>query len=136
MNYRTSVIAAAFITLCFVYTSSAMDMKDGMWEITSKMEMPGMPMEMPPVKFTQCLTSKDSVPQDKKEHSQDCKIKNTDIKGNTVTWEMQCISDGKPVKSIGKVTYKGDSFEGETKTEMEGMKMFQKMSGRRIGNCK
>jgi hypothetical protein len=136
MNYRISAFVAAFIALFFFHPASAMDMKDGLWEITSKMEMPGMPMEMPPVKFTQCLTSKDSVPQDKIEQSQDCKIKNTDVKGNTVTWEMHCISDGKPVKNIGKVTYKGDSFEGETKTEMDGMQMFQKMSGRRTGNCK
>lgn len=136
MNYRISAIAAAFIVLFFVRTAPAMDMKDGMWEITTKMEMPGMPMEMPPFKFTQCLTSKDSVPQGKEEHKQDCKIKNTDVKGNTVTWEVHCISDGKPVKSTGKVTYKGDSFEGETKTEMDGMNMVQKMSGRRIGNCK
>ncbi len=133
MYYRMSAIAAAFIVLFFVHAASAMEMKDGLWEITTKTEMPGMPMEMPPFKFTQCLTSKDSVPQDKGE---DCKIKNTDVKGNTVTWEVDCISDGKPVKSIGKVTYKGDSFDGETKTEMEGMNMVQKMSGRRIGNCK
>jgi len=136
MNYRISTIITAFLTLFLFHTASAMDMKDGLWEITSKMEMPGMPMEMPPVKFTQCLTSKDSVPKDKAEHNQDCKIKNTDMKGNTVTWEVHCISDGKPVKSTGMITYRGDSFNGETKTEMDGMNMLQKMSGRRIGNCK
>lgn len=136
MNNRISGTITAFLVLFFFHAASAMDMKDGLWEITTKMEMPGMPMDMPPVKFTQCLTSKDSVPQDKAEHNQDCKVKNTDIKGNTVTWEVHCISDGKPVKSTGKITYKGDSFNGETKTEMDGMNMVQKMSGRRIGNCK
>jgi len=49
---------------------------------------------------------------------------------------MHCVSEGKPVKSTGKITYKGDTFEGETKMEMDGMNMTQHMSGRRIGNCK
>ncbi|MEW6599456.1 MAG: DUF3617 family protein [Nitrospirota bacterium] len=136
MNYRTSVIAAVIAVLLFAGTTFAIDMRDGLWEITTKMEMPDMPMEMPPFKFTQCLTSKDSVPQDKAEHNQDCKVTNTDVKGNTVTWEVNCVSDGKPVKSTGKVTYSGDSFTGETRMETDGMKMLQKMSGRRIGNCK
>ena len=136
MYYRITAILIAFLVLFFVRIASAgMEMKDGLWEITSKMEMPGMPMQMPAVKHTQCLTSKDNVPQNK-EHNQDCKIKNTDVQGNTVTWEMHCVSEGKPMKSIGKITYKGDTFEGETKMEMDGMNMTQHMSGRRIGNCK
>ncbi len=134
MYYRITAILIAFLVLFFVRIASAgMEMRDGLWEITSKMEMPGMPMQMPAVKHTQCLTSKDNVPLDT-EH--DCKIKNTDVKGNTVTWEMHCVSEGKPMKSIGKITYKGDTFEGETKMEMDGMNMTQHMSGRRIGNCK
>ncbi len=139
MYYRPMTIAAVFLALFLVQIASAMDMKDGLWEFTTKMDMPGMPMQMPAMKHTQCLTSKDNVPQVKemdKGNKQDCKIKNTDVKGNTVTWEVDCVSEGKQVKSIGKVTYKGDTFEGETKMEMDSMKMTQQMSGRRIGNCK
>ncbi len=139
MYYKLTTIATVFLALFLVQVASAMDMKEGLWEFTTKMEMPGMPMEMPATKHTQCLSGKDNVPQVKdmdKGRNQDCKIKNTDVKGNTVTWEVHCISEGKPMKSIGKVTYKGDTFEGETKMEMDGMKMTQKMSGRRIGNCK
>lgn len=136
MYYRFTAIITAFLVLFIVHAVSAMDMKDGLWEITTKVEMPGMPMEMPATKSTQCLTSKDSVPQDKEQHDQDCKIKKIDIKGNTVTWEVDCISDGERVKGNGRVTYKGDTFEGETKMEMEGMNMTHKMKGRRIGNCK
>jgi hypothetical protein len=44
--------------------------------------------------------------------------------------------DGKPVNSYGKITYKGDSFNGESKMEVEDMNMVQKISGRRIGSCK
>lgn len=136
MNYRITIIVTAFLTLLFIPPVSAMDMNEGMWEITTKMEVPGMPMQMPAVKHTQCLTGKDNVPHDKDPNRKDCKIKNTDVKGDTVTWEVHCVSNGKPVKSIGKITYKGDTFDGEMKMEMDGMNMTQKMSGRRTGNCK
>lgn len=139
MYYRITLILTAFSVLFFIRIASAgMDMKDGLWEITTKMEMPGMPMEMPAIKHTQCLTSKNNVPHNEtdKEHNQDCKINHTEIKGNTVTWEAICISEGKPVKSMGTVTYKGNTFKGETKMQMDGMNMIQRMSGQRVGNCK
>lgn len=139
MYFKAISILTVFLALFVQNVSAGIDMKDGMWEITSKMEMPEMSMQMPAVKFTQCLTSNNNVPQDKKQDTErnlDCKTKNTTIKGNTVTWEVHCISEGKPVKSFGRITYKGETFEGETKMEMDGMNMTQKMSGRRLGNCK
>ncbi|RJR16415.1 MAG: DUF3617 family protein [Nitrospiraceae bacterium] len=134
MYYKVTALITTFLVLFLASSSSALELKDGLWEITSSMEMPGM--KMPPFKHTQCLTSKDSVPRDKPEDTRDCKIINTSTKGNTVTWEIKCTTDGETVKSIGKITYKGDTFDGETRTRMEGMDMVQKMSGRRIGNCK
>jgi len=39
------------------FASSGPNMKEGLWEITVKTEMPGM--EMPPMKHTQCLNKKE-----------------------------------------------------------------------------
>lgn len=136
MNYKIIIAITALSSLLFLQPISAMDMNEGMWEITTRMEMPGMPMEMPAIKNTQCLTSKDSVPQDKDPNAKDCKIEKTDVQGDTITWEVHCISDGKPVKSTGRITYKGDTFDGETIMAMDGMNVTQKMKGHRIGDCK
>jgi len=116
------------------------NMQDGMWEMTMKMEMPGMPMEMPPMKFNQCLTKKDMVPQ-KKEKNEDCKMISTKVDGNTVTWVVQCRTKEGIVDSTGKITYAGNSFSGVMKMVMNTkdtgkMEITQHMSGRRIGDCK
>ncbi len=132
----TKTLLTIFLFFMTVIISSAdVTMNDGLWEISSKMEVPGMPMEMPPVKFKQCLTSKDSIPQNKND-LHNCKIKSSDINGSTVTWEMHCMNDGQTMISKGKTTYSNDTFKGEVKTAMNGMNMTQHMSGRRLGNCK
>jgi hypothetical protein len=50
------------VLLCFVWLSNALaegpNMKEGLWEITMTMEMPGVPVKMPPRTWTQCLTKK------------------------------------------------------------------------------
>ena len=119
------------------------NLQDGMWEITSKMEIPGMPAAaMKPMKMTQCLTKKDAVPAP---HGNDknnaCKITSTKVVGNSVTWAMQCRGKEGDSDSVGNITYSGNSFTGVTKmnTSMKGqgsMEMTQHMSGKRIGDCK
>ncbi len=117
-----------------------MNMREGMWEMTMKTEMPGMRFEIPPMKFNQCMTKKDVVPQ-RRQENKDCQIKNTKIEGNTVSWHVQCSTKDGTVDGTGKITYRGDSFDGVMKTVSNNgksgkMEMTQHMSGRRIGDCK
>jgi hypothetical protein len=127
------IITALLTGIHTVYAGA--DIQDGLWEITSKMEMPGMPMEMPPVTFTQCMNSQESVPHDAKQNP-DCKIKNTKVEGDTVSWDMQCSGRSGNMKSSGKITYKGSTFKGSVNAVADGMEMTQTMSGRRIGDCR
>ena len=130
-----SVILLTVISISFA--SSGPNMQEGMWEITSKMEIPGMPMEMPPTKTTQCLTKKDLAPQSS-QSGQECKITQTKVDGDTVTWTMLCKGEGGDMKGSGKITYSGNSFKGVIKMSMVGnnMEMTCYISGRRIGDCK
>ncbi|TCV89043.1 DUF3617 domain-containing protein [Sulfurirhabdus autotrophica] len=119
------------------------NMQDGMWEITSKMEMPGMPAAaMQPMKHTQCMTKSNAVPTTQpKDKNNDCKMTSTKVEGNTVTWSMQCRGKEGDTDSSGKITYSGNSFSGETKisSNIKGqgkMDITQRMSGKRIGDCK
>ena len=141
MFIRT-LLAALVIALLFVSLSFAEpDMRDGLWEITVKTDMPGMPMQMPAMTHTQCITKKDLIPQ-KPEKNQDCKIINSKTSGNTVSWTIQCRDkDGTTTESSGKVTYKKDKFDGtiDMTVNQPGqgkMKMTQHMSGKRIGECR
>lgn len=140
MRKKTCLVLAFVVTVFWITaTYAGPNMQEGKWEITSKMEMKGMPMEMSAVKTTMCLNSKDVVPQ-KTEKNQDCKMINNKVEGNTVSWVMQCKDKkGNAVDSKGKITYKGASFDGVVEMDMSGKEgrqhMSQKMAGKRIGDC-
>lgn len=128
-----SIILLTAISISFA--ASGPNMKEGLWEITTKTKMPGM--EMPPMKHTQCITKNDLVPQSS-QPGQECKITETKVIGNTVTWTMQCKTQGEEMKGTGKITYSGDSFEGTIIISMPqaNMKITTHISGKRIGDCK
>lgn len=117
-----------------VYAGSGVDMEEGMWEITTKVKMQGM--EIPPQTFSQCITKKDMIPQNNDPNQQgNCTVSDVQTNGNTVSWTMVCKTEGGEMKSKGKITYQGDSFTGESTSEMMGMVMVSEMSGKRIGPC-
>jgi hypothetical protein len=125
-----------FTAVSISFAGSVPNIQEGMWEITSKVEMPGMPMEMPPVTYTQCLTKEDLVPQSS-QPGEECKITQTKVTGNTVTWTMQCKGQGGTMAGTGSVTYSGTSFEGTIKMTMpeSNMEITSHISGHRVGDC-
>jgi hypothetical protein len=110
------------------------DMKDGKWEITTTMEMQGMPAGMmKPHTFTACLSQKDKIPQDA--NQKDCSMKDVKVEGNTVSWEVVCKdSSGK-----GRIAYAGSTYDGTMDMTMKegGREMTAKMTmkGKHLGPC-
>ena len=138
MMGRISIAIFFIFVLMIIFSGSVVagvNMKEGLWEITTQMEMPGMPMQLPPQVRNKCITKKDMVPQ-KTEPDQDCKWLKKDIKGDTVTWKALCQTDEGPVEFNGKVTYKGETFDGVLIMKQSDMEITNKMSGRWIGKCK
>lgn len=112
------------------------NMKPGQWEISTKMEMAGMPMQMPAVTHTQCITEEDLVPLTAQYQNDDCKIKNKKISGDTLSWEMECDAEDGKITGTGEVTYSGTSFNGKMIIKTPGdMTMKNTITGKRIGNC-
>jgi len=56
---KMSVLAVAVLVLLPAAVPAADGIRPGMWEITSTMEVPGMPMGMPPTTVKQCYTKDD-----------------------------------------------------------------------------
>lgn len=140
---KVSIFAVFVIILalfwCIGVQAAEPNMKDGLWEITTKMEMKGMPGNIPPSVTKQCLTKKDSVPQGK-EKNPNCKMTDQKVSGNTVTWTMVCKEKEGTVESKGSITYKGDTFDGTTTTVIKdktrkAQQFSTKMSGKRLGPC-
>ena len=113
---------------------AAADIKVGKWEITTKMEIPGMPAQMSSRTYTHCLTEENMVPQ-QEEPGKECKMVNSQVNGNTIIWQMTCQTPEGPSVLDGTVTYNGDSMTGVIKIRQVGINMTQRMSGRWLGPC-
>lgn len=121
---------------CLVVGAAAADDK---WEVTTSMEMAGMPFQMPPTKQVLCLApgeqgSEKMVPVDK-----NCKLKSFTQSGNTSRFKVECappqqMTGEGEITVIGKESYKGQL---RAKGNMQGQAFDMKISyaGKKIGSC-
>jgi hypothetical protein len=123
------------IFLVSTAVASDPDFREGEWEITVAVEMPGMAMKMPASSYTQCMKKDTPVPQND-QPGQTCEMKDMKTEGNTVSWTMICTNPGGKMTGKGKVTYQKESMSGTMTMEGQGMQMISTFSGRRIGPCK
>lgn len=126
--------------------------RDGRWEVTTQMEMAGMPggRGMPPMASTQCITKEQAedpqkmVPQPPARGGgqNDCKVSDYKTVGSKVTWTMKCTTP-QEVDGTGEVTYGNDTYEGTMTMNMTmtrggqsmPMQMTMKVNGKRLGDC-
>ncbi len=141
MKKTVLCFAVALLVSVAVSAWAEPNIKEGLWEITATPEVKGMTgMKIPPQKNRQCITKKDTVPQDF-EKNPDCKLAEKKISGDTVSWVLKCSGKQGSGESRGKITYKGDGYDGTVTTIMarpgeEKVEMTTRLSGRRIGECK
>ncbi|MCX7770150.1 MAG: DUF3617 domain-containing protein [Proteobacteria bacterium] len=126
------------ILIFFLVTSAqAVELKEGLWEMTTKMEMKGMSMQIPAQTFRQCITKDKAVPVEREEMNAKCKVVEQKVSGNTIYWKIICKDKGGETIITGKGTYNNDKFEGETRVKTpDGMEMLQHMTGKWVGKCK
>ncbi len=131
MKRGVCIIAMSLFLFSAALSYAAPNMEEGLWEMTTTVDMPGMPSK--PFIHTTCLTKEKAVPQTAESG---CTIKDMKTQGNTVTWTVVC----KEGTSTGKVTYAGTTMEGFTETTVKTngntMTMKSRMKGKRIGPCK
>jgi hypothetical protein len=126
-----------FVTSIVLFSCSAQkgpNMKEGLWKITTRMEVPGMPVQMAHQTYSQCLTQKEVVPQPE-ESAEEFKIVKQDIKDDTASWVVECKTNKGTAVSDEKITYKGDTFAGVIQMTQGNMKATQRLSGRWMGKC-
>ena len=132
----------AFALIITVSTSANADInvQEGLWEITSKIEISGTPVQINigEQKVTQCIDKQKIIPKTDKKINKYCTISDQVIDGDTVTWKMTCTNN---MHSEGSITYHGDTFNGKmrSKAEIPNMGMMAmniQLTGKRIGECK
>jgi Protein of unknown function (DUF3617) len=116
-------------------------MQEGLWEITSKVNVSGLPESPPEQTVQQCLTQKDfeeGMMHQPANQIIKCAVKDYNVVGNKASWSIACSGDN-PTTGSGSVTYSDTSFAGVSKMKMgkqgEEMEMTQTFSGKRIGAC-
>lgn len=130
-----SGVAAAVVLFLPTPSAAAGTMKPGLWEITTSMEMPGMPFQPPAQTMRHCYTEQEvkegPVPKDN-----NCRITELKATGSKTSWKMECRGE-LAGKGEGEIVYQGDSaYEGKSRLQAQGMTMTSKYKAKRIGECK
>ena len=140
---KTTLLLLLLVVCAFAAPAfAAHPQKPGRWEITTEVDMPGMPMKPQPMTRTVCVTKEDleknpegSIPKPQRrggEERQDCKISDYKVDANTVSWSIKCEGEH-PVTGSGKITYESDSFNGVTQMKMGEREMKVMMKGKYLG---
>jgi hypothetical protein len=115
--------------------------RDGRFEIKMEMDMAGMPMKVPPITTTQCITPEQAAdpqnampPQGGRGNENNCKVSDYKQDGNKVTWSMKC--EGKePMTGTGEFVYASDGYTGTMMMDRGGQAMTMKYTAKRLGDC-
>jgi hypothetical protein len=105
---------------------------DELWEMTTKMDMPGMPM--PAMTQTVCLPKGAGYQPGKVPHQKNCEMSDLKVSGNKTSWKMHC-SGRDAMDGSGEVTRTANSMKGMMKLSSKDIQMTQDISGKRVGTC-
>jgi hypothetical protein len=130
-------IAHAFGLAALASTAAlaADTMKPGLYDYTVKMEMPGMPFEMPPQKMQSCVKQEDVDlgKQYQTQRDQDCQVKNLKQSAGKASFDMTC-KDGTTARA--EYTFSDTSMSGKTVMNRQGQVITMVMNAKRAGDCK
>ncbi len=80
------IIFTVLLSIVWVAVAWA-QFKDGLWEMTTQVEMKGMSQALPPTTFRQCITRSEPVPRNQ-DKNYECKTTAQKISGNTVSYSV------------------------------------------------
>jgi hypothetical protein len=134
---RPATAALSFlVALCAFGADAAPAGKEpgDLWEVTSKMSMEGMPMEMPATTQKVCTAKTWSEPPGGNA-DKSCETLEFKNSATTTTWKVRCA--GPPAMTgEGEITRSGpDAYKGTMKLSSPDGAMTMKLSGRRVGDC-
>jgi Protein of unknown function (DUF3617) len=134
-----SLRLAATIVVLFVWPLPAVAQDTGeLWEVTTKMDMPGMPVALPAQTQRVCLpkTRKDDDLVPKREG---CRVSDVKRAGSKVTFNIACTGTD-PMAGTGEITSAPTSYDGRMRLKGkmgdDTMEMTHTFAGTRVGDCK
>ena len=109
--------------------------KDDLWEVSTKMEMPGMPMAMPAQTNRVCLGKNRKDEEFVPKHG-DCRMVDSKRVGNKFTYKMDCAGND-PTTIDGAITFGNNVYDGQMRMTMKKTRdtMDLTLTGKRVGDC-
>ena len=139
LGYRSgkaTVAASALVALAWAQAVHAQAAGD-LYEVTVRMEMAGMPTQMPAITHRNCL-KKGGSDADLVPHQDNCTVTDAKRTGNRLTFAIACTGRD-AMKGNGDFTFAGDGYSGQIrlagKMENEDVQVTQAITGRRVGAC-
>ncbi|HEV8552288.1 MAG TPA: DUF3617 family protein [Casimicrobiaceae bacterium] len=135
---RSTPRACAGIVLAFALAASlpaSAQGKDDLWEVSTKMEMAGMPMAMPAQTNRFCI-GKNRKDEEFVPKQGDCRMVESKRVGNKFTYKMDCAGNA-PATVDGAITFANNTYDGQMRMTMKQTNhtMDITFTGKRIGDC-
>jgi hypothetical protein len=119
------------VALVAAAPARAADTEPGVWwEQTIKMDMPGMPMAMPPQVNKVCVAK--GGPKEPPKADEGCTVSDVKVAGNKMTWKMECTKPEK-MSGDGEMTNLKDSYTGVMNMHSKHGDMTMNLSAKKIG---
>ena len=140
MKIRVSSAVLLALALSWTVLAQApLPMREGNWEVTVKMSMEGMKMDMPPMKqhaVHHCRDGEGPAGRDAEgprgQRLQDHRLQGS---GGSVTYKMACTKPS-PMTAVAEMKFTGtDAYTGTMAMEGEGHKMVMTLDAKRLGDC-
>jgi hypothetical protein len=135
---RSTPRACAGIVLAFAFVASlpaSAQGKDDLWEVSTKMELPGMPMAMPAQTNRFCI-GKNRKDEEFIPKQGDCRMVESKSVGNKLNYTMDCAGK-EPTTVDGAITFGNNVYDGQMRITMKETKVTMNMTftGKRVGDC-
>jgi hypothetical protein len=138
MTSRTTFALIAILSLpALARAAEPAPMQDGLWEVSMKFEIPGLPFQLPAQTATHCYTKKEiEESSGMPKQSGDCKVTDLQRSGNKITWKTVCTGKNAGT-GTGEIAFtSATAYEGTMKLENKGQVTTTRYQGKRLGDCK
>ena len=121
------------LALAFAFGTSFAAGNDELWEVSSQMNMPGMPAGMGAQKHQVCTEKGDAKKAMSSRGSEKCKLTDFKQSGNKVTITMACPDGTATIENTYNAAH--TEYNGTVKMTSKRGDMTMTMAGRKVGSC-
>lgn len=122
--------------------ATGLDLQEGYWETRVTVGVQGGILPLPVIKSGKCISRKDPLPNSVESSRMHCRVFDKAVKGNDVSWRLECSDDKGKMEGQAKITYAGNQFSGKMDalvTQVEGnrrARLEYVMKGDRVRACR